>query len=62
MITDARDDCRTITLKQAAAQLGISYDQALRLARRDEIPGLLRLGHSWLVSRSALDRALGEHA
>ncbi len=49
---------RTLTVEQAAAQLGIGRSLAYELARRGELPGALRLGGRIVVSRAALERFL----
>ena len=39
----------TFTIKEAAAKLGISKNLAYDLARRGELPGVIRLGDKRLV-------------
>jgi excisionase family DNA binding protein len=39
----------TLTVKEAAAMLGISKNTAYMLARRGELPGVIRLGDKRLV-------------
>lgn len=48
----------TITVEEAAHRLGIGRTLAYELARRGELPGVLRLGRVFRVSRPALDKAL----
>ena len=49
----------TLKVKQAAAMLGISKNLAYELARRGELPGVIRLGQKRLVvSRLAIERLL----
>lgn len=55
-------DRRTVTVEQAARQLGIGRGHAYELARRGELPGVIRLGRRFVVSRAALDRALAGDA
>lgn len=49
----------TISVEEAAAILGIGRSLAYDLARRGELPGVLRLGHRLLVSRPLLEKRLG---
>ena len=39
----------TLTIREAAAKLGISKNLAYDLARRGELPGVIRLGDKRLV-------------
>jgi len=49
----------TLTIKEAAAKLGISKNLAYDLARRGELPGVIRLGGKRLVvSKIQLDNLL----
>ena len=49
----------TLTVKEAAAMLGISRNLAYELARCGELPGLIRLGQKRVVvSKLAIDRLL----
>jgi len=38
--------------------LGLGKTSSYELARAGEIPGLVRLGHKWVVKRSKLERWL----
>ena len=49
----------TLSVDEAALQLGIGRSLAYDLARRGELPGVLRLGRRLVVSRAMLDQALG---
>lgn len=49
----------TLSVDEAATLLGIGRSLAYDLARRGELPGVLRLGHRLVVSRVKLERALG---
>jgi len=56
MQTDGR---LTYTIKEAAAKLGISRNLAYDLARRGELPGIIKLGNKRLVvSKFKLDNLL----
>lgn len=49
----------TLSVGEAAAMLGISRNLAYDLARRGELPGLIKLGQKRLVvSRLAIERLL----
>ena len=49
----------TLTIAEAAAMLGISRNLAYELARRGELPGIIKLGQKRLVvSRRAIERLL----
>ena len=52
----------TVTVEEAARHLGIGRSLAYDLAKRGELPGVLRLGRIYRVSRCGLDRALGVDA
>ena len=57
MVTD--NGRLTLTVKEAAAMLGISRNLAYELARRGELPGVIKLGEKRLVvSRQALGELL----
>jgi len=49
---------QTITVEQAGAMLGIGRGLAYELAKRGELPGVLRLGHRYVVSRQRLEATL----
>jgi excisionase family DNA binding protein len=53
------DERETVTIDEAARILGISRASAYAAAHRGELPGVLRLGRRLVVSRRALERALG---
>jgi excisionase family DNA binding protein len=54
---------RTVTVTEAARTYGISRGQAYELARRGELPGVVRLGRRYVVSRAVMERVLnGEPA
>lgn len=48
-----------MTVEEAAVRLGIGRRQAYEAARRGDLPGAIRIGRRIIVSRTALDRALG---
>lgn len=48
----------TYTVKEAATKLGISKNLAYDLARRGELPGVIRLGKRLLISAAQLERLL----
>ena len=48
----------TVDVPEAARTLGIGRSLAYDLARRGELPGVIRLGHRFVVSRAALKRTL----
>ena len=51
----------TLSVEETAKMLGIGRTLAFDLARRGELPGVLRLGQKRLrVSRAALERYLAE--
>lgn len=52
----------TVSVEEAAVILGISRGSAYEAARRGDLPGVLRIGKRFLVSRSRLLAAVeGEH-
>lgn len=54
-------DRRTVNLRQAAKELGISVPVIYRLAHRDELPvPVTRLGNRMVLSRAALDDVLDQ--
>lgn len=55
MVTETR---ATLTVEEAAVRIGIGRNMAYELARRGELPGILKLGRRMLVSRAALERYL----
>ncbi len=52
-------DRLTYTVEEASDRLGIGRTLGYELARRGELPGVIRLGRRLLVSRPALEKALG---
>lgn len=42
-----------ITVKDTALKWGISERRIQKLCEEDRIPGVIRLGHSWIIPRSA---------
>jgi excisionase family DNA binding protein len=48
----------TISVEETARQLGIGRTLAYELARRGELPGAIRLGGRYVVSRRALERVI----
>jgi excisionase family DNA binding protein len=52
---------RTLTIEEAAQELGICKSAAYDAARQGKIP-TLRVGRRWLVPRVALDRLLEKGA
>jgi excisionase family DNA binding protein len=53
---------RTVTVEQAARELGIGRTLAFELARSGELPGVMRLGRRFVVSRQRLEQALAGEA
>lgn len=53
---------RTVTVEQAAKQLGIGRQLAYQLAKRGELPGVLKLGGRYVVSRQRLEETLAGQA
>ena len=63
MVPSAGDACvRTVSVSEAGAMLGIGRGLAYQLARTGRLPGVLRLGRRLVVSRDALEAALGGRA
>lgn len=59
----ATDERRTVTVSEAARQLGISRSFAYQSIARGDFPiAILRIGHRVVVSRAALDRYLDGQA
>ncbi len=48
----------TVTVREAARVLGIGLNTAYELARKGELPGVIRLGGRFVVSKAALHRLL----
>ena len=53
-----KPESQTITVEQAAALLGIGRGLAYELAKRGELPGVLKLGGRYVVSRQRLELTL----
>lgn len=53
---------RTVSVQEAARAYGISRGQAYELARRGELPGVIKLGGRYVVSRTVLERVLNGEA
>jgi len=49
----------TITVEEACRIIGIGRTAGYDAARRGELPGVLRIGRRFVVSRPALEKALG---
>ena len=45
----------TVTVEESARILGIARQTAYELASQGKLPGALRLGRRWVVSRKLLD-------
>jgi excisionase family DNA binding protein len=60
--TAAMPDRRTYTVPEAAQLLGISRGQGYALARREALPGAIKLGGRTVVSRAVLDRVIAGEA
>lgn len=52
-------DRLTMTVEEACRLLGVGRTVGYDLARRGELPGVIRLGRRFVVSRPALEDALG---
>ena len=51
-------ESRTLTVEEAAKELGIGRSLAYSLAQAGELPGVIRLGRRILVSRAQLNAVL----
>ncbi len=51
----------TETVEETARRYGIGRGMAYDLARRGELPGVIRLGRRFVVAKAVTDRVLGEH-
>jgi excisionase family DNA binding protein len=49
---------RTISVEDAARELGIGRQLAYQLARSGELPGVMRLGHRFVVVRERFEQVL----
>jgi excisionase family DNA binding protein len=47
---------RTMSVEEAARELGIGRQHAYKLARSGELPGVIKLGTRYVVSRERLAR------
>lgn len=54
-----QNDRLTLTVEEACRLLGVGRTVGYELARRGELPGVIRLGRRLVVSRPALEQALG---
>ena len=52
----------TMKVEEAAALLGIARQTAYDLANLGKLPGAIRLGKRWVVSRRVLERVLAGQA
>lgn len=50
---------QTLTIEETRKLLGISRNSAYNAARRGELPGVIRIGKRFVVSKVALERLLG---
>ena len=55
----ANDESLTLTIPQAARLLGIGRTKAFEMARAGELPGVLRFGRAYRVSKPVLLRWIG---
>ena len=55
---DITGDRPTISVEEAAKELGIGRNLAYALARKGELPGVLRLGARYVVRRALLEKVL----
>ena len=54
----ATERSETMTVEAAAARYGIGRSLAYELARRGELPGVIKLGSRYVVSRRTLERTI----
>ncbi|MBM4405665.1 MAG: helix-turn-helix domain-containing protein [Chloroflexi bacterium] len=52
------EKARTVSVEDAGQQLGIGRQLAYELARGGKLPGVIKLGHRYVVSQAAIDRVL----
>jgi excisionase family DNA binding protein len=57
-----KTEALTVPVPEAARMLGISRGGAYALARRGELPGAIKLGGRYVVSRRVLERAIDGEA
>jgi excisionase family DNA binding protein len=48
----------TLSIAEAAWELGVCTETAYRQAKRGELPGAFKFGRRWVVSREAFERWL----
>jgi excisionase family DNA binding protein len=53
-----KTESATVKIGEAAAILGIGKQTAYNLANSGQLPGAIRLGKRWVVSRQSLDDLL----
>jgi excisionase family DNA binding protein len=53
-----KTESATMKVEEAAAILGIGRQTAYNLANSGQLPGAIRLGRRWVVSRQSLDDLL----
>jgi excisionase family DNA binding protein len=53
-----KEEKRTLTLDEWAHTVGVGRSTAHELARAGKLPGLIKLGGRYLVSRAVMDRML----
>jgi excisionase family DNA binding protein len=58
MTAATKPEPQTVTVEQAGAMLGIGRGLAYELAKRGELPGVLKLGGRYVVSRQVVERTL----
>ena len=58
MSTLSPPERRTVSLPQVAVELGLGRRTVYALARRGELPGVIRLGRRVVMRRAALDALL----
>lgn len=56
------DGIVTMSVEEAARQLGIGRTLAYELAKRGELPGVLRLGRRFVVTKPRFNAAIGAAA
>ena len=58
----SKTELATMKIEEAAQVLGIGRQTAYDLANEGKLPGAIRLGKRWVVSRKALEEVLSGHA
>jgi excisionase family DNA binding protein len=61
-VTAIAEEPRTISVAEAGAMLGIGRGLAYELAKRGELPGVIRLGHRYVISRARIEQVLAGEA